>query len=232
MEISKFKSQLSTAFEQGTAHLRQAQGALTRLGRSAIDGFRRVVENELRKLVASCRDAIVATSHKVGKFRSQLSTAFEQGTARLRQARSTLLGLVTAVIEKPRRLRQELHARQNELRGLLASSLDAIIVTNHKRRFVAANPKALDFFGVSEKNLGKFTVDVFLAHSQIPYFDRGGSPFLRRQERHGICKIRRLDGSLRVAEYVFVANCVPFRHLCRFRDVTPQNRQFQPHGGH
>lgn len=137
------------------------------------------------------------------------------------------MGMVNSVIEKPRRVRQDLHARENELRELLASSLDAVIVTNNRRRFVTANPKALDLFGVSEKNLGKFTIDVFLAHGQIPHFDRSGSPFMRRQERHGICKIRRLDGSLRVVEYAFVANFVPFRHLCRFRDVTPQNRQVQ-----
>lgn len=34
-----------------------------------------------------------------------------------------------------------------------------------------------------------------------------------REEKHGECKIRRLDGGLRVVEYIFVANSVSYRHL-------------------
>jgi len=105
------------------------------------------------------------------------------------------------------------------LRKLLASSLDAIVVTNVDRRFVAANPKALDLFGVSEANMKKFTIDAFLSHGQTLSFAGRGSPFIRREKRDGECKIRRLDGSLRAAEYIFVANFVPNRHLCRFRNV-------------
>jgi len=65
------------------------------------------------------------------------------------QAHGTLRGLLDRVIERRRRLRQEMRARENELRELLANSLDAIVVTNLNRRFVAANPKALELFGVS-----------------------------------------------------------------------------------
>jgi PAS domain-containing protein len=108
------------------------------------------------------------------------------------------------------------------VRKLLAGSLDAVVVTNGDRRFVAANPKALDLLGISEANMRQFTIDAFLPHGQILDFDGAGPPFMRRQERRGKCKIRRLDGSLRVAEYIFVANFAPRRHLSRFRDVTPE----------
>jgi PAS domain S-box-containing protein len=105
------------------------------------------------------------------------------------------------------------------LQKLLASSPDAIVVTNVDRSFVAANPKALDLFGVSETNMKKFTIDAFLLHYQFLYIAGHTLPFKGREKRHGECKIRRLDGSLRVAEYIFVANVVPNRHLCRFRNV-------------
>jgi hypothetical protein len=61
-----------------------------------------------------------------------------------------------------------------------------------------------------------FILDVFLSGGQIPRFVENGAPLLNRKERHGECEIRRLDGSLRVAEYVFVANYVPFLHVFRF----------------
>jgi PAS domain-containing protein len=108
------------------------------------------------------------------------------------------------------------------LRKLLASFPDAIVVMNGDHRFVAASPKALGLFGISETNMREFTIDAFLPGGQILGFEVDGPPFMRREERHGKCKIRRLDGSVRVAEYVFVANFVPFRHLSRFHDITLQ----------
>ena len=91
-------------------------------------------------------------------------------------------------------------------------------MTNVDRRFVAANPKALHLFGVSETNLRQFTIDAFVLESEILYFDGNGLPFISREETQGECKIRRLTGSLRIAEYIFVANFVPFRHLFIFRN--------------
>jgi PAS domain S-box-containing protein len=159
------------------------------------------------------------------KFRSELFIALEQVTVHLQRAQNTLTRLGRSVADKLRRLQEALHERENGLRKLLASSLDAIVLTNGDRRFVAANPKALDLFGISETNMRKFTIDAFLSNGQILDFDGNGPPFIRRVERHGKCKIRRLDGSLRVAEYIFVANFVPLRHLSRFRDVTPEKAQ-------
>jgi hypothetical protein len=40
----------------------------------------------------------------------------------------------------------------------------------------------------------------------------------RLQEAGRVTDLRRLDGSLRLTEYIFVANFVPFRHLFRFRN--------------
>jgi PAS domain S-box-containing protein len=163
---------------------------------------------------------------QITKFRSGLFIALEQLTVNLQRAQNTLMRLGRSVAEKHRRIQEALRERENDLRKLLAGSPDAIVVTNGDHRFVAANPKALDLFGISQTNMRKFTIDAFLPDGQILDFDANGPPFIRREERHGKCKIRRLDGSLRVAEYVFVANFVPLRHLSRFRDATPEKMKF------
>jgi PAS domain S-box-containing protein len=156
---------------------------------------------------------------QITKFRSGLFIALEQMAVHLQRAQNTLRRLARRVAEKPRRLQEVLHDRENTLRKLLASSPDAIVVTNGDHRFVAANPKALGLFGISERNMKKFTIDAFLPYGQILDFDANGPPFIRREERRGKCKIRRLDGSVRVVEYVFVANFVPLRHLSTFHDI-------------
>jgi PAS domain S-box-containing protein len=160
------------------------------------------------------------------KFTSRLFIALEQMTAYLHRAQNTLTRLGRSFAEKPQRIQEELRERENDLRKLLASSPDAIVVTNGDHRFVAANPNALDLFGISQANMKKFTINAFLVDCQILDFDAGGPPFARRKERHGKCEIRRMDGSPRVAEYSFVANVVPLRHLYRFHDVTPEKMKF------
>jgi len=212
-----------------TVYLRHAQNSLARLGRSAAEGLRdalRARANDLRNLLASSHDAMATMSGKIAKCRSQLSAESERATAHLRQARNALGRLGRSVAEKPRRLQKVLRARENNLRKLLAGSVDAIVMMDVDRRFVAANPIALDLFGVSETNMKKFTIDAFLSRSETLHFNGNGSPFKGREERHGECKIRRLDGGLRVAEYIFVANFVPYRHLCRFRNVKTAQVKF------
>jgi len=49
---------------------------------------------------------------------------------------------------EPEDYRKHVRARENDLRELLASSVDAVVVSNLDRRFVAANPNALNLFGV------------------------------------------------------------------------------------
>jgi len=228
MPITKFRSELFIALEQATVHLQRIQNTLTRLGKSTAEKLRklqeaiRVRENGLLKLLANSLHAIVVFSGKTTKFRSELFVALGQVSVHVQRAQNTLTSLGRSVAQEPRRLQEAIRVRENGLRKLLASSLDAVVVTNGDRRLVAANPKALDLLGISEANLRQFTIDAFLPHGQILDFDGTGPPFLRGEERRGKCKIRRLDGSLRVAEYIFVANFVPLRHLSRFRDVTPE----------
>jgi PAS domain S-box-containing protein len=156
---------------------------------------------------------------EITKFKSQLFAALGQMTVYLQRAQNAFTRLARRAADKPRRLREAFRSREHDLRRLLASSPDAIVVTNVDRRFIAANPKALDLFGVSEANMRKFTIDAFLSHCQILCFAAHESHFMRREKFHGECTIRRLDGSLRVAECILVANFAPYRHLYRFRNA-------------
>lgn len=234
-KVAKLKVQLSIPFKQGTAHLRRAQNTFAGLMKTAAEKTRRLEhlvrtrENALLVLAARSRDEIVTANCKIAKLKAQLYIVFKQGTARLRQAQNRLTELVTNIVDKRQRWRQGLRARESLMRELLANSVDAIGVINIDHRFVAANRRALDLFGVSETNLSKFSIDVFLSRGQIPDLHWSGSSFAGREERHGKCMIRRLDGSLRTAEFAFVANFVPLLHLCRFYDVCIPPRSAPMH---
>jgi len=236
MEIIKFRSQLVAVLEPVRVFLRLAQNTFMRLGSGVLDRLRalqkalRARENALRKFLASSLDAIVVANAKLIKFRSQLVAGLKPVRANLRRAQNTLMRLGSGVVDRPRALQKALRARENELRRFLASSLDAIVITDLGGRFITANSKALDLFGVSETNMKKFTINVFLSHGQTPYFAGHSAAFMRREKRHGECKVRRLDGSLRVAEYAFVAHFLPNRHVCRFHNVrTPLSSNVLQH---
>ena len=109
-------------------------------------------------------------------------------------------------------------AKEDELHHLLSSSLDAIVVTDVNRRLVEANPRALELFGISEFNMKYFTIDTFLARYEAL---RNASPVSSKEEIHRWCRIRRLDGALRVAECHFVPEVVARRHLFEFLHIAP-----------
>lgn len=216
---------------------RRGQNTLTIVGRSTVDTLRRLQEairaqkENVRKLQATSLGAIETTKDRIIKCGPQLFVALAQVTIRLQRGQDTLTRLRRSVPDKPRSLQNALRSRENELRELLESSLEAIVVTNAGGSLVAANSKALDLFGLTRTNMRQFTIDVFLSHSQIQQFGGRRLPFTRRETRHGKCEIRRLDGSLRAAEYSFVPNFTPFRHLCRFRSASPTDQYSQLHRG-
>jgi PAS domain S-box-containing protein len=228
--VAAISGQVWIRLQHIAVHLRQAQNTLIRLGRSVFDKPRRLqealhaIKSDLRKLAAIPLNAAAATDAAISK---QVWIRLQHIAVHLRQAQNTLIRFGRSVFDKPRRLQEVLRVRENALRMSLASSLDAIIVINGRRHFVDANPKALDLFGVSQTNMGKFTIDAFLSRGQIRKFDGNRSRFLKREAKRGKCEIRRLDGSLRVAECIYIANFVPFRHFCRFRNAT-ETDQYRP----
>jgi len=132
MEITKFSSQLLAALEQVTAYPRRALNTLTVRGKTVLEKTRRLQEssraNDLRKVLASSLDLTAAAMDKIIASRSQLFAAFAQVTAYLRRTLNTLTLRGKSVLEKTRRLQESYRA--SELRKVLASSLDAIVVTS------------------------------------------------------------------------------------------------------
>ena len=143
------------------------------------------------------------------RLKSELFIAFEEAMAFTRRT----LNMFRA---------RARHDSEISLQLLLTSSPDPIVLIDGAHRFVDANTKALDLFGISKTNVMKFTLDTFLSYKAIANCDRYRSAFVKRPEKHGKCEIRRLDGSLRSAEYIYIPNFVRFRHLLRFRNVGPQ----------
>ena len=76
-----------------------------------------------------------------------------------------------------------------------------------------------DMLGVSERNIDKFTMDTFVSCCESG-FDWVGQTSVKNTNQWHFCKIRRLDGSSMVGEFIFQANVSPGRHLSRFRNVA------------
>lgn len=129
MEISKYKSQLLTSWEQFIAYLRRAQNELVGLGKNVVEKPReaiRVRVDDLRHLLTSAKGQIV-------KYSSQLLATWEKFTVYPRQAQKALVGLGSKVAEKPSEaLRTSVNNLQDDLRDLKTSTHDAMVVAGGK----------------------------------------------------------------------------------------------------
>ena len=211
-KICGFTSQLHNAVKHTTLHLRHTLQPFTERVRAAVQ--------KLPEILAGSLDRAIFTKAKI-------SATLREAPGHLRQALHPFTKLGKNVLDKTRSLQDARRGKENDLRQLLASSADAVVVTNVDRRFITANPSALHLFGVSEANLTQFTIDAFLLEGEILHLDENGLPFISREETQGECKIRRLTGNLRIADYIFVANFLPFRHLFIFRnerECVPKKR--------
>jgi PAS domain-containing protein len=222
-EITRLGTEVSSASSKAMVRAHIAQATAATLGRAGVDKAHKLgrqSERELHRLGAGCHHAIVATGGKIAGLGSQVSAASKQASKQvaleLQKAHSAAIALAKNVADQPRRMRDARRARENNLRRLLADSPDPIVVTDSDKRLVAANEKGLELFGISEFNFGNFTLDTF-----VPNFDCSGSPLESQGDRGKRCKVRRLDGGLRVAECQFVADIVPHRCLYRFLSVAP-----------
>lgn len=213
--IAKFRAYLAELSERTSVHLRQARQALA----SDKQKMEKVVAARKADLEAGYAAAMVATNRGLKKVGAQVYMLLEYCGRSIQRAGHKVANAGREIASKPRRIRAARKARENDLLNLLATSLDAIVVTDDEHRFVAANTNALQLFGVSYANIRNFSLDSFIANGQVG-FNRHGASFGRRELKKGNCKIRRLDGNVRLAEYEFTANHVPFRHLCIFRNVT------------
>jgi len=208
--IAKSRAYLAELSEWTSVHLRQARQALA----SDKQKMEKVVAARKADLEAGYAVAMVATNRGLKKVGAQIHMPLKYGTRSIQRAGYKVANAGREIASKPRRIREARKAREDDLLNLIATSLDAIVVTDDEHRFVATNTNALQLFGVSYANIRNFTLDSFIANGQVAGFNGHGA------SKKGNCKIRRLDGNVRLAEYEFMANYVPFRHLCIFRSVT------------
>src|SRR4249920_2865904 len=132
MAITKYRSQLFDTTEHVKLHLRRAQNAVAPLGRNLGERLQQTLrarKNDMQNPLANSREAIVGTSDKITKYRSQLFDTSEHVKLHLRQARNALAPLGRNVAE---RLQQALRARKNDVQNLLANSREAIAGTYDK----------------------------------------------------------------------------------------------------
>lgn len=169
---------------------------------------------------ASSHANIRSNSAAGAKVRLVLLMASEKADAFVCHLRQKVAEVSRKMRHERQRLLELIRQREGHLTKLLADSTDAVVVTDDTHRFLAANQPALDLFGVSERNMQKFTIDAFLPFDEIRFFERTVPRFVRGTEKHGECKIRRLDGALREVEFTFQANFVLGRHLSVLHDLS------------
>jgi PAS domain-containing protein len=207
--IAKSRAYLAELLERTSVQVRQARQALV----SDKQKIEKVAD-------AGYAAAMVAASRGFKKVGTQIYMPLEYGTRSIQRAGHKVANAGREIASKPRRMREQRKARENDLLNLMATSLDAIVVTDDEHRIVAANTNALQLLGVSYANIKNFTLDSFIASGQVAGFIGHGASSGRGEMKKGKCKIRRLDGNVRLAEYEFTANRVPSRHLCIFRSAT------------
>jgi PAS domain S-box-containing protein len=150
----------------------------------------------------------------------ELESLVEQRTAELNEAnRQLMLDLAERM-----KAEQALRDSESQLRALFDNSLDAIIVTDDRRRLVDANPSARALLGLSSKALGEFSFEDFVPADRRADVERDWEIFLKEGAQQGECELRRLDGSLCIADFSSKANFLPGRHLSSLRDVTERKK--------
>jgi len=117
------------------------------------------------------------------------------------------------IVNRTARLKEAWLAKQ------LTDPVDATVLLDDKHHLVVANQAALSMLGISERNINKLTMDTFVSYRESG-FKWVGQSSMKKTNGWRICKIRRLDGSSMVGEFIFQANVSPGRHLSRFRNVV------------
>ena len=153
------------------------------------------------------------------KIRSAVFIVGERLRACRQWARRSVFEIGWKAIRERGRMKEAARQRAVRLTKLLTDTSDAVVLMDKEHRLVVANDAALLLFGISERNISKFTLDAFLRNGEISGSEQAGRPFIRNKGQWHSCKIARLDGSSLVAEIAYHPNVAPGRHLSRFRNV-------------
>ena len=131
-------------------------------------------------------------------------------------------------LEEQRQRRKEVeHAlteREDQLRAIFDSALDAMVVIDDERRFVDANPAACQLLGVTHEKICGEKLDLFLDREAKDGVRERWREFVEQGEAKGELKLLTSDNRRCLVEYSSKAHVVAGRHLSIWRDVTKRRQ--------
>src|SRR3954465_214538 len=101
-------------------------------------------------------------------------------------------------------------------------ALDAMLLADDDRRYVAANDAACALLGRTRGELLSLRVDDIAGGPMRAGVAVGWSAFIAAGHQSGHFDIERPDGSVRSVEFRATAHVAPHRHLSVLRDVSEQ----------
>ncbi|HEY9829359.1 MAG TPA: PAS domain S-box protein, partial [Stenomitos sp.] len=113
-------------------------------------------------------------------------------------------------------------AREQQLRAIFESSLDAIAIIDDQGTYVEANPAACQLFSLPlPELLGKPIADLIAPGCN---FKRIWRTVVAQGQGRGELQLLRPDGTVRDVEYAAKASFLPGRHLAVLRDITERKQ--------
>jgi PAS domain S-box-containing protein len=116
-----------------------------------------------------------------------------------------------------------LRERDREFRAVFDHALDALILVNHDRQLLDANPAACGLLDVSRETLSDYAIDRFLAPASAAEIATTWEALLAQGEHKGELALSAARGD-RTVEFSFTAGVVPGCHLFICRDVSERRR--------
>jgi PAS domain S-box-containing protein len=116
----------------------------------------------------------------------------------------------------------EIRAREQQLRALFESSLDAIAIADDEGTYVEANPAACQLFGLPLSELLGKPIAAWMEPGFN--FERLWRKLLQLGQETGELRLLRPDGTVRDVEYAAKTSFLPGRHLAVLRDITERKQ--------
>ncbi|MGZ8562980.1 MAG: diguanylate cyclase domain-containing protein, partial [Candidatus Limnocylindria bacterium] len=143
------------------------------------------------------------------------------------------IGTVTGMLFDKVRLQAAAAAdRERELRAIIDTTSDALLVANDEREYVAANPAACRMLGLPLDELLGRRIDDFIPGADGLAIEEAWREFLDVGSQRGEIGLRRPDGTEIVVDFAAVARHLPGRHLSILRDIPERKateQQLQRH---
>jgi PAS domain S-box-containing protein len=116
----------------------------------------------------------------------------------------------------------EIFAREQQLRAIFESSLDAIAIIDDQGTYVEVNPAACQLFSLPiSELLGQPIADLIVPDCD---FKQVWRTVVVLGQGRGELRILRPDGTVRNVEYAAKASFLPGRHLAVLRDITERKQ--------